>query len=106
VQDPRKETLAMRDLFPVRILFRVTEAEHVMLVFGRGAYDRGARADEIPDSLPGVAYVQIDGVREEVRVRFAHIDDDYIGAKFRYPAMPQTRNADAEEPPPGLEQAA
>jgi S-DNA-T family DNA segregation ATPase FtsK/SpoIIIE len=103
-QDPRKETLPLRDLFPTRVLFRVTEAEHVALIFGRGAYDRGARADEIPESLPGVAYVQIDGVREEVRVRFAHIDDDYIGAKFRYPAMPQ-RNGDEKEPPE-LEQAA
>ena len=48
VQDPRKDTIPARDLFPIRIALRLTEAEQVNLVLGHGARDRGARCDEIP----------------------------------------------------------
>jgi len=78
VQDPRKEILSVRDLFPTRIALRLSEADHVGLVLGQGARDRGARCDQIPESLPGVGYVGIDGIAEPVRVRFAHITDDHI----------------------------
>ena len=43
-----------------------------------GARDRGARCDQIPESLPGVGYVGIDGIAEPVRVRFSHITDAHI----------------------------
>ena len=78
VQDPRKETIPARDLFPTRIGLRLNEAEQCHLVLGPGARDRGARCDTIPDTLPGVGYVQVDGVAEPVRVRFAHVTDDHI----------------------------
>lgn len=39
---------------------------------------RGATCDLIPDHLPGVGYVQLDGVAEPVRVRFSHVTDDHI----------------------------
>jgi S-DNA-T family DNA segregation ATPase FtsK/SpoIIIE len=78
VQDPRKEILTVRDLFPTRIALRLTERDHVALVLGQGARDRGARCDQIPESLPGVGYVGIDGVAEPVRVRFAHVTDQHI----------------------------
>lgn len=78
VQDPRKDVLPMRDLFPTRIALRLSEAEQVHLTLGAGARNRGAYADLIPDSLPGVGYVMIDGVAEPVRVRFSHITDDVI----------------------------
>lgn len=78
VQDPRKDTIPARDLFPVRIALRLTEAEQVALVLGHGARDRGARCDAIPESLPGVGYVAVDGIAEPVRIRFAHITDDHI----------------------------
>ncbi|HSE71084.1 MAG TPA: FtsK/SpoIIIE domain-containing protein [Nocardioidaceae bacterium] len=80
VQDPRKDIVAMRDLFPTRIALRLSEAEQVALVLGSGARDRGARCDAIPESLPGVGYVGIDGVAEPVRVRFSHITDAHIDA--------------------------
>lgn len=80
VQDPRKEVLPARDLFTVRIVLRLTEAGQVALVLGPGARDRGARADLIPESLPGVGFVQLDGVAEPIRVRFAYVDDDRIRA--------------------------
>lgn len=78
VQDPRKEILAVRDLFPTRIALRLTEAEQVGLVLGAGARDRGAACDRIPESLPGVGYVGIDGIAEPVRVRFSHVTDPDI----------------------------
>jgi S-DNA-T family DNA segregation ATPase FtsK/SpoIIIE len=80
IQDPRKEVLPARDLFPVRIALRLTESEQVHLILGTGARDRGARADQIPYGLPGVGFVQIDGVPEPIRVRFAHVTDDHIRA--------------------------
>jgi S-DNA-T family DNA segregation ATPase FtsK/SpoIIIE len=78
LQDPRKEVLAFRDLFPTRIAMRLTEAEQVALVLGPGARDRGARCDQISEALPGIGYVTLDGVAEPVRVRFPHITDGDI----------------------------
>lgn len=78
VQDPRKEILTVRDLFPTRIALRVAEPEHVGLVLGPGARDRGARCDQIPETLPGIGYVGADGVAEPVRVRFTHLTDPDI----------------------------
>jgi S-DNA-T family DNA segregation ATPase FtsK/SpoIIIE len=78
VQDPRKDVVSMRDLFPTRILLRVTEPEHVALTLGQGARDRGARADLIDEATPGVAYIGQDGMAEPFRVRFTHITDHHI----------------------------
>ncbi|WP_261574237.1 FtsK/SpoIIIE domain-containing protein [Frankia gtarii] len=78
VQDPRKEVLPFRDLFPVRVALRMTEPEQADLVLGSGARDRGARADEIPVSLPGVGYVLHEGQPEPVRVRAAFVNDAEI----------------------------
>ncbi|WP_035753709.1 FtsK/SpoIIIE domain-containing protein [Parafrankia discariae] len=78
VQDPRKEVLPFRDLFPVRVALRMTEPEQADLVLGSGARDRGARAEEIPVSLPGVGYVLAEGQPEPVRVRASFIDDTEI----------------------------
>jgi DNA segregation ATPase FtsK/SpoIIIE, S-DNA-T family len=78
VQDPRKEILTVRDLFPTRIALRLSEPEHVALVLGQGARDRGARCDQISEHLPGIGYVGLDGRAEPVRIRFAHVTDDDI----------------------------
>ena len=87
VQDPRKDVLPMRDLFPTRIGLRVNEAEQVNLVLGAGARNRGAICDLIPDTLPGVGYVAVDGIAEPVRVRFSHITDQHI-SQLTNPADP------------------
>jgi len=50
------------------------------MVLGRGARDRGAHCDRIPESLPGVGYVALEGRREPVRVRAAHVTDADLGA--------------------------
>jgi DNA segregation ATPase FtsK/SpoIIIE, S-DNA-T family len=80
LQDPRKDVLPARDLFPTRIALRVTEPDQVDMVLGDGARKRGARCDHIPETLPGVGYVALDGIAEPIRVRFAHITDTQIDA--------------------------
>jgi S-DNA-T family DNA segregation ATPase FtsK/SpoIIIE len=101
IQDPRKETLPARDLFPVRIALRLAEADQVRLILGPGARDRGARCDQIPHSLPGVGFVQIDGFPEPVRVRFAWVTDDHIrmlAAGWRPPTLLPRIEDDGDQP--------
>jgi hypothetical protein len=50
LQDPRKETIPFRDLFPTRIA--LVEAEQTDLVLGRGARQRGADCSRIPLPSP------------------------------------------------------
>jgi DNA segregation ATPase FtsK/SpoIIIE, S-DNA-T family len=90
LQDPRKDVLPARDLFPTRIALRVTEPEHVDMTLGDGARKRGARCDHIPEALPGVGYVALDGIAEPVRVRFAHITDTHIKALAEQYALDTT----------------
>ena len=47
LQDPRKEVMSIRNLFPDRIAMRLDEPEQVDMVLGDGARDRGATADLI-----------------------------------------------------------
>ena len=75
LQDPRKEVIALRNLFPTRIALRLDEPAQVDMVLGEGARLAGARCDQIPAHLPGVGYVRIDGVREPARVRAAYLGD-------------------------------
>src|SRR5690606_27662873 len=42
LQDPRKDVVAFRDLFPLRVALRMVEADQTRLVLGPGAHDRGA----------------------------------------------------------------
>lgn len=78
LQDPRKEVMGIRNLFPDRIALRLDESEQVDMVLGEGARDRGAPADLIP-SLPehgaGVGYVRLEGSPDPVRVRAAYVSD-------------------------------
>lgn len=86
LQDPRKDVLPFRDLFPTRIGLRLTEPEQVDMVLGDAARDRGALCDRIPETAAGVGFVVLDGVREPVRVRFAYLTDDdirHLGRTYR-----------------------
>jgi len=98
LQDPGKDVLPFRDLFPTRIALRLVEDVQVDMVLGRGARDRGAHCDRIPESLPGVGYVQLEGRREPVRVRAAHVTDADLAAMCADYAPPCT----AETPWPFL----
>ena len=50
LQDPRKDVLTIRNLFPDRIAMRLDEPEQVDMVLGDGARDRGATCrPDLPD---------------------------------------------------------
>jgi S-DNA-T family DNA segregation ATPase FtsK/SpoIIIE len=77
-QDPGKEVIPLRNLFPARIALRLREDTNVDMVLGSGARAAGALCDEIPESLRGVGYVHLDGLREPQRVRAAYLDDQAV----------------------------
>jgi S-DNA-T family DNA segregation ATPase FtsK/SpoIIIE len=83
LQDPRKDVISLRNLFPTRIALRLDESDQVDMVLGDGARDRGALADEIspiPETGAGVGYVRLEGSPHVVRVRAAYVADDDIRA--------------------------
>jgi len=91
VQDPRKDVLTIRNLFPDRIAMRLDEPEQVDMVLGDGTRDRGALADRIsPDPLTGagIAYVRLADDPDPVRVRAAWVSDADITAMCRLYAPP------------------
>ena len=75
VQDPSKDVLAVRQLFPTRIGLRMTEATQVAMVLGQAARERGALCDLIPEATPGVGYVAEDGSADLLRVRAFRVTD-------------------------------
>jgi S-DNA-T family DNA segregation ATPase FtsK/SpoIIIE len=78
LQDPRKEVMSIRNLFPDRIAMRLDEPEQVDMVLGDGARDRGALADQISTDETtgaGVAYVRLATDPDPVRVRAAWVTD-------------------------------
>jgi len=83
LQDPRKDVINFRNLFPTKIALRLDESDQVDMVLGDGARDRGALADEIsplPEVGAGVGYVRLEAVPDPVRVRAAYVTDDDIQA--------------------------
>ena len=83
LQDPRKEAMSIRNLFPDRIAMRLDEPEQVDMVLGDGARDHGALADLIPTDPAhgaGTAYVRLETDPDPVRVRAAWVTDPDIAA--------------------------
>jgi S-DNA-T family DNA segregation ATPase FtsK/SpoIIIE len=80
VQDPGKDVVAWRDLFPTRVAMRLDNPIQVDMVLGEGARDMGATADCIDERTPGVAFVRIEGTRAIRRVRASYLTDDDIFA--------------------------
>ena len=102
LQDPRKEVLSIRNLFPDRIAMRLDEPEQVDMVAGDGARDRGALADLIsadPAIGAGVAYVRLESDPDPIRVRAAWVSDDDIAAMVAavIPARPRLVEGRGEE---------
>lgn len=73
-QDPRKQTLAFRDLIPERVALRTAEPV-ADLILGPGMRERGALTEQIDRRLAGVGYLVDERSAEPVRVRFAYVDD-------------------------------
>jgi DNA segregation ATPase FtsK/SpoIIIE, S-DNA-T family len=78
LQDPRKDVLAIRNLFPDRIAMRLDEPEQVDMVLGDGSRDRGAACELIstdPATGAGVAFVRLEADPDPVRVRAGWVTD-------------------------------
>ena len=81
LQDPRKDVLAIRNLFPDRIAMRLDEPEQTDMVLGDGARDRGAACELIssdPATGAGVAFVRTETDPDPVRVRAGWVSDTDI----------------------------
>jgi S-DNA-T family DNA segregation ATPase FtsK/SpoIIIE len=78
VQEPTKDTVPVRELFPRRICLRVTAKSHIAMVLGDHAYDRGAWAHRISESDAGVGFVFGEGLREPLRIRAGWVPDEVI----------------------------
>jgi DNA segregation ATPase FtsK/SpoIIIE, S-DNA-T family len=90
VQEPTKDTVPVRELFPRRICLRVTAKSHVGMVLGDGAYERGAWANRITEAEAGVGYVFGEGIREPLRVRAGWVSDQTIKHLEAFVARPVT----------------
>lgn len=80
-QNPRKDLLIIRDEFGRRICFAVNDEQHPDMALGEGARQRGARCDDpivIPESLPGVGFMQVDKSPTPIKFRSAWLEDDDI----------------------------
>jgi S-DNA-T family DNA segregation ATPase FtsK/SpoIIIE len=89
LQDPRKEVLAFRNLFPTRVGLRLDEPVQIDMVLGDGAREQGARCDRIPANLQGVGYVRLDGIREPTRIRAGYVTDEDIAVMAAEYAAPR-----------------
>jgi len=78
VQDPGKDVVTWRDLFPTRIALRLDNPIQVDMVLGDGARDMGARADEVSELTPGVGFVRVEGTRAIRRVRASYLTDEDV----------------------------
>jgi S-DNA-T family DNA segregation ATPase FtsK/SpoIIIE len=81
LQDPRKETVGFRDLFPTRVAMRLSKPM-VDLVLGAGMYEAGAKCDLIPqgEAGAGAAFVVDEGSTLPVCVRADWSSDEAIRA--------------------------
>ncbi|KQZ90260.1 hypothetical protein ASD62_14130 [Phycicoccus sp. Root563] len=75
VQDPGKDVVGWRDLFPTRVAMRLDNPIQVDMVLGDGARDMGATADHISERTPGVAFIRVEGTRAIRRVRASYLTD-------------------------------
>ncbi|WP_285586605.1 FtsK/SpoIIIE domain-containing protein [Herbidospora sp. NBRC 101105] len=87
LQDPRKEVMNIRNLFPDKIALRLDESEQVDMVLGDGARDRGALADLIspnPAQGAGIGYARLETSPDPIRVRATYVSDDDIAAMVAF----------------------
>lgn len=98
VQDPRKETVGMRELFTQTIALRLASTSETRMVLGDG-YGDVAPAHRIDRTTPGAGYVvRNDGAVERVRADF-WADDMIRMVAERYPAPPEPAASDEDRAP-------
>ena len=82
-----KDVVRWRDQFTIRIALRLQTFGQVDMSLGEGAHDAGAYCEAIPEDLPGIGYVRLEGHSEPVRVRAAYVTDEEIqDMNATYPA--------------------
>ena len=99
LQDPRKEVLNIRNLFPDKLALRLDEPAQVDMVLGDGARDRGAFCDEIsPDPRhrrgrglrPPGSRTRPGAGPGRVRLRRRHPRHDlHVHGRARWPRFPR-----------------
>lgn len=96
VQDPRKETVGMRELFTQTIALRLASTSETRMVLGDG-YGDVAPAHRIDRTMPGAGFVvSDDGSVERVRADFW--SDDFIAmVAEQYPAAVEVNVDDVPE---------
>ncbi len=89
-QEPTKDILPVRDLFPRRVCLATTSAAYVDMVLGEDARQRGALADEIPldDEHAGIGFRVAERSRIPMRVRAGHVSDADVAELVRLCAPP------------------
>ncbi|MBB4933222.1 S-DNA-T family DNA segregation ATPase FtsK/SpoIIIE [Lipingzhangella halophila] len=97
LQDPRKEVMNLRNLFPDKVALRLDEASQVDMVLGEDARDRGANAHLIDPDVPGAAFVRLEGSPIPVRVRAAYVTDDDIATMTADYGAPGLRSVPGAE---------
>jgi S-DNA-T family DNA segregation ATPase FtsK/SpoIIIE len=93
VQEPTKDTVPVRELFPRRICLRVSAKSHVGMVLGDQAYERGAWANRITEAEAGTGYVFGEGLREPLRIRAGWVPDEAIKHLETFVTSPTTAHA-------------
>ncbi len=85
LQEPTKDKLPVRDLFPRRLAMRLPSKSYVEAILGDDAIDvSGAHAHKISELLPGVGYVMDEGKSLASRVRAGWVDDRDIDALVKH----------------------
>ena len=84
-QDANMEDLPVRRVFTDREVGWVKEAIQVDMAVGRGAYDRGMKADRIWRDQPGTFYAESEESATPEEVRYAYVSNAVIKA---LPAAP------------------
>ncbi len=92
VQEPTKDTIPVRELFPRRICLRVSAKSHVSMVLGDQAYERGAWANRITEAEAGTGYVFGEALREPLRVRAGWVPDETIKNLETFVTGPPTQD--------------
>jgi S-DNA-T family DNA segregation ATPase FtsK/SpoIIIE len=100
LQDPRKETLGFRDLFPTRVAMRLPKPM-VDLVLGSGMYDAGAQCDLIPPrgAGAGVAFVVDEGSTLPMCIRVDWSSDELIRSAVASLGLPAPELATVRQLP-------
>ena len=73
LQDPGKDVLPFRDLFPTRIALRLIEEVQVDMILSRGARDRGAHCDGA--TRPLMSDINPVGILDSLKAEHRSLDE-------------------------------